>query len=150
MDLVAHLIAGNVKYEAIARGGDFVPGAPAVDVGADAAATYRETFAAMIEAWSQPGALDREIGLPRGQRGRAEIAAWIHLAETLTHGWDVARATSQDPSFDDDVVAACLAECQQRTPPVRSPESPFADAVPNDGPLIDQLAGYLGRDVSAF
>lgn len=94
------MIAGNVKYEGIARGDDFAPGAPAVDVGADPATTYQKTFAAMVEAWRTPGALEREIGLPKGARGPAEVAAWIHLGETLGHGWDLARSTNQDPDFD--------------------------------------------------
>jgi uncharacterized protein (TIGR03086 family) len=148
-DLVTHVIAGNVKYAGIARGDDFVPGAPTVSIGADPAATYAETLAAMVEAWQQPGALEREIGLPRGVRGPAEVAAWIHLGETLGHGWDLARATDQAPWFDDDIVSACHAATKQRMPPQRGEESPFADARETDSDsLIDQLAAFLGRDVS--
>jgi len=148
-DLVRHLIAGNVKYTGIALGDDFTPGAPDVEIGADAAATYRRTLAEMLEGWRQPGALAREIGLPREQRGPAEVAAWIHLTETIGHGWDLARATQQDPRFDDDVVVACLEQCQRRMPAQRGEGSPFADATDGEGhPLVDQLAAYLGRDLS--
>ena len=144
-DLVTHLVAGNVKYGEIAAGGDFQPGAPDVSIGEDPAATYRETLERMLAAWRVPGALDREIGLPRG-RGRAETAAWIHLAETLGHGWDLATATGHPAGFDDEIVAACLAECRHRMPAERPPTSPFADAVAVEGgPLIDELAAYLGR-----
>jgi uncharacterized protein (TIGR03086 family) len=144
-DLVSHVVAGNVKYRAIAAGADFEPGAPEVPIGDDPAAAYRETLQEMLAAWRVPGSLAREIGLPRG-RGRAEVAAWIHLAETLGHGWDLATATGQPADFDDDAVAACLAECRDRIPPERPPMVPFADAVSvQGGPLIDQLAGYLGR-----
>lgn len=148
--LVTHLVAGNVKYTGIARGHDFTPGAPEVALGDDAAATYRRTLAEMLEAWREPESLDREIGLPRGQRGRAEIALWIHLAETLGHGWDLAMATSQTAGFDDDVVVASLDECRRRMPAQRGEGSPFADAVHVDGPVIDELAAYLGRDVQAW
>ena len=144
-DLVTHLVAGNVKYQEIAAGGDFQPGAPDVSIGDDPVATYRETLERMLSAWRAPGALDREIALPRG-RGRAEAAAWLHLAETLGHGWDLATATTQSAGFDDVVVAACLAECRHRMPPERPPTSPFADAVSVEGGLlIDELAAYLGR-----
>lgn len=147
-DLVTHVVAGNVKYRRIAGGADFEPGAPEVAIGADAAATYRETLRDMLDAWRVPGALDREIGLPRG-RGRAEVAAWIHLAETLGHGWDLATATGQPAGFDDEVVAACLAECRGRMPAERPPMAPFRDAVKVEGgPLIDQLAAYLGRSLA--
>jgi uncharacterized protein (TIGR03086 family) len=145
-DLVRHLIAGNVKYTAIAQGGQFTSDVPVVTVGNDAAERYRQTLAQMLEAWRAPGALDREIDLPRGQRGPAEVAAWIHLAETLGHGWDLATATGQEPGFEDDVVTACLDECRRRMPPHRGSGSAFADAVDApDGPPIRQLAAYLGR-----
>jgi len=148
-DLIAHVIAGNVKYAEIARGADFVPGAPSVQLGDDPAATYRATLDDMLAAWHEPGALDREIGLPRGQRGPAEVAAWLHLAETLCHGWDLARSLGLDPGFDDEAVAASLDECRRRMTPERPAQSPFEDArEPADGPLIDTLAAYLGRDVT--
>jgi len=144
-DLVNHVVAGNVKYQGIAGGADFESGAPEVSIGADPAATYRTSLQDMLAGWRVPGALDREIGLPRG-RGRAEIAAWIHLAETLGHGWDLATATGQPAGFDDEVVGVCLAECRGRIPPERPPMVPFRDAVSVEGgPLIDQLAAYLGR-----
>jgi uncharacterized protein (TIGR03086 family) len=148
-DLVRHLIAGNVKYTGIARGDDFTAGVPDVTVGDDPAANYQLTLSEMLVAWHAPGALDREIGLPRGKRGRAEVAAWIHLAETLGHGWDLAVATGQAPGFDDDVVLACLEECRRRMPAQRDEASPFADAVNiAQGTPIDQLAAYLGRTPS--
>jgi uncharacterized protein (TIGR03086 family) len=147
--LVAHLVAGNVKYTDIARGSDFTPGAPDVALGDDAAATYRDTLAEMLQAWREPGALEREVGLPRGQRGRGELALWLHLAETLGHGWDLAVATGQPARFDDDVVMASLEECRRRMPAERGEGSPFADARYVDGPPIDELAAYLGRDVGA-
>jgi uncharacterized protein (TIGR03086 family) len=148
-DLVTHLVAGNVKYQGMAAGQDFEQGAPDVSIGDDPAATYRDTLEGLLAAWRVPGSLDREIGLPRG-RGRAEVAAWMHLAETLGHGWDLATATGQTPGFDDDAVAACLAECRGRIPPERPSIVTFADAVSIEGgPLIDQLAAYLGRSPSA-
>lgn len=148
-DLVRHLVAGNVKYTGIANGDSWRPGAPDVEVGEAPAETYARTARELLDAWRKPGVMDREIDLPRGLRGPAEKALWIHLAETLVHGWDLARATGQTPAFDGDVVAAGLADVRGRTPPRRGPESPFADArtPPAGAPLIDQLAAYMGRDV---
>jgi uncharacterized protein (TIGR03086 family) len=149
-DLIAHVVAGNVKYTDIAKGGDWRPGGVDVDVGDDAAATYRRTVNEMLEAWRQPGALDREMALPRGQRGRSEVALWIHLAETLVHGWDLAKATGQDPVFDAEVVEASLAECRSRVPPERPEGSAFRDPVPVGASAtpLERLAAYLGRNVS--
>ncbi len=150
-DVVAHLIAGNVKYTEIGRGGDWSRGAPPVELEEDPSAMYRRTVEAMLEAWEQPGVLDREVTLPDG-RGRAVSALYLHLGETLVHGWDLAMATGQDPSFDVEVVEASLVH-YQRWLPVRRPEgSPFSDAtgVDEHAPAIHRLAAYLGRDVSAW
>jgi uncharacterized protein (TIGR03086 family) len=148
-DLVAHIVAGNVKYTGIAKGDDWLPGGVEVDLGDDPVATYRRTVAEMLEAWRQPGALDHEIALPRGQRGRSEVALWIHLAETLVHGWDLARATGRAPVFDAEVVEASLAECLTRVPAQRPEGSAFRDPVPVDASAtpLERLAAYLGRNV---
>ncbi len=122
-DLVIHLIAGNLKYTEIARRGDWSRGVPPVELRDDPSEMYRRTVETMLEAWQQPGALDREITLPRG-RGRAESALYLHLGETLVHGWDLAMATGQDPSFDVEVVEASLAQYQSWLPACRPEGSP--------------------------
>ena len=149
-DVIAHVVAGNVKWTGIAKGVEWRPGAVDVDLGDDAAATYERTAREMLEAWRQPGALERETTLPGGERGRSEVALWIHLAEALVHGWDVATATGQDPGFDADVVNASLAECQSRVPPERPQGSRFGDPVPVGASAtpLERLAAYLGRNVS--
>jgi uncharacterized protein (TIGR03086 family) len=150
-DLVAHVVSGNVKYTGIARGDDWRPGGPDIDLGGDPVVTYRRTVDAMLDAWREPGALEREIELPRGRRGRSEVALWIHLAETLVHGWDLAKATGQEPVFDPDAVEASLADCQSRVPPQRAEGSPFRDptSVGEDATPLERLVAYLGRDISA-
>src|SRR5947209_15952134 len=75
-DVVAHVVGGNVKWTGIAKGVEWRPGAVDVDLGDDAAATYRRTAREMLDAWRQPGALDRVTAIPGGQRGRSEIAVW--------------------------------------------------------------------------
>ena len=78
------------------------------------------------------------------------MALWIHLAETLVHGWDLARATGQDPVFDPEVVEASLRECLGRVPAERPEGSAFRDPVPLEGSAtpLDRLAAYLGRNIS--
>lgn len=150
-DLLTHLIAGNVKYIQIGRGKEWTRGAPDVLLDDDPGAMYRRTMDEMLEAWEHPGALDRETALPVG-RGRAELALYLHLGETLVHGWDLARATGQPPGWDAEVVEASLAQFSSWLPAQRPPGSPFADAaaVSPDAAPIDRLAAYLGRDVGAW
>lgn len=148
-DLLTHLVAGNVKYTEIGRGKEWDRGVPDVALDDDPGSLYRRTLEAMLEAWDQPGALDRETALPVG-RGRAEGALYVHLGETLVHGWDLARATGQSPPWDADVVEASLAQFRTWLPPQRRPGAPFSDAaaVSADAAAIDRLAAYLGRDVA--
>ncbi len=149
--LVAHVVAGNLKYTEIAQGKDWSRGAPEVELDDDPAAMYRRTVDAMLESWERPGVLERETPLPVG-RGPAEAALFLHLGETLVHGWDLAMATGQTPVFEDDVVEASLIQFRSWLPPQRPPGSPFADAMllTADAAPIDRLAGYLGRDVPAW
>ncbi len=150
-DLLAHVVAGNVKYTEIARGRDWARGAPDVELDDDPAAMYRRTIDAMLEAWDRPGVLERETPLPVG-RGPAEAALYLHLGETLVHGWDLAMATGQQPAFDDDVVEASLSQFMSWLPPQRPPESPFSNArvLGEEAAPLDRLAGFLGRDVAAW
>ncbi|HWI02516.1 MAG TPA: TIGR03086 family metal-binding protein [Acidimicrobiales bacterium] len=150
-DLLTHLIAGNVKYLEIGRGTEWARGAPDIFLDDDPGEMYRRTMDAMLEAWEQPGALDRETALPVG-RGRTESALYLHLGETLVHGWDLARATGQPPPWDAEVVEASHDQFRSWLPAQRPPGSPFADAaaVTPDAAPIDRLAAYLGRDVGAW
>lgn len=135
----------------IALGRDWSRGAPEIALDDDPAAMYRRTIDAMLKAWEQPGVLQRETPLPVG-RGPAEGALYLHLGETLVHGWDLAMATGQRPAFDDHVVEASLNQYRSWLPAQRPPGSPFSDAMVlgEDAALLDRLAGYLGRDVKAW
>lgn len=150
-DLLVHLIAGNVKYIEIGRGTEWARGAPDIVLDDDPGAMYRRTLDTMLDAWEQPGALDRDTALPVG-RGRAELALFLHLGETLVHGWDLARATGQRTPWDGDVVEASLTQFMSWLPAQRPPGSPFSDARPVDADAapIDRLAAYLGRDVGPW
>ena len=150
-DLLIHLIAGNVKYVEVGRGKEWARGAPDVVLDDDPGAMYHRTMDAMLQAWEQPGVLDRETALPVG-RGRAELALYLHLGETLVHGWDLARATGQPSAWSAEVVDACFDQFRSWLPVRRPAGSPFADAttVSPDATPIDRLAAYLGRDVEAW
>ncbi|HET9258439.1 MAG TPA: hypothetical protein VFO16_25020, partial [Pseudonocardiaceae bacterium] len=104
-------------------------------------------------AWKQPGALQRQLDSPAGRKP-AELALWVHLRETLVHGWDLAAATGQRPCFDHQMVQASLAHAQQLDPSstARPAGLGFANAMdtPAAAPPIIQLAAFFGRDVSIW
>jgi uncharacterized protein (TIGR03086 family) len=145
--LLAHLVSGNRRSQAVAEGEWPQRGGTAAEVlGDNPAAAYRETARALAEAWRRPGRLDRSYRLPFGDLP-GEAAVGMHLMETVLHGWDLARATGQDPGFDPEVVEAADRFARSSMPERRRPGSPFADAVeaPPVASAIDRLAAYAGR-----
>lgn len=72
--------------------------------------------------------------------------AGIAFMEHVTHAWDIAKATGQDASFPDDLVKECLEVVTPMDAMLRMSGvcGPKID-VPADAPLIDQLAGFMGR-----
>ena len=72
------------------------------------------------------------------------------LIETVTHGWDLARATSQDFTFDDELSATALELARKYMPPDdKRPPEMMAPSVPIDeaAPTHDRLAAFMGRQV---
>ena len=155
--LLAHLVGGNARYAAVAEGKPMgrgpAEGKPmgrgpvAADLlGDDPAGAYQRSAAAVTAAWRDPALLDRPFDLPFGvMPGR--VAVGIHLIETVAHGWDLARATGQQPAFDPDVVQAAAYFAQSSLTGERPPGAPFAAPVlaADDRPELDRLAAFLGR-----
>jgi len=161
--LLTHLVGGNLRYAALARGepirqGPARGGNPATDLlGDDPASAYRRSAASVDAAWRDPALLDQMFDLPIGTLpGRAALT--LHLVETITHGWDLAKATGQRPAFDPDVVRAATQFVRPvvraatqfvrpDAPGARPPSAAFAAPVPvaDDLPELDRLAASLGR-----
>lgn len=119
--LLAHLVSGNRRSQAVAEGERPQRGGTAAEVlGDNPAAAYRETARALAEAWRRPGRLDRSYRLPFGDLP-GEAAVGMHLMETVLHGWDLARATGQDPGFDPEVVEAADRFARSSMPKRRRP-----------------------------
>lgn len=114
-----------------------------------------------IAAWDAARLTD-DVTLPWATlRGADALATYVN--ELLVHTWDLARATGQDPTFDDDAVAVAEAIMHQELPdPARGPmweefkaqmpegipfEPPFDDAVPvpDDASPIERLVAWNGR-----
>jgi uncharacterized protein (TIGR03086 family) len=88
----------------------------------------------------------------------ARVALGVRIVDTVTHGWDLARATGQQPAFDPEIAQIALVFAERSfgeartsgapfTPPLPIPGTPFAPPVPisEDAPAIDRLAAMLGR-----
>ena len=145
--LIAHLVAGNVRFLGVAEGKRAERGPVTPDVlGDDPAGAYRRSAEALKQAWRDPARLDQQCELPFGvMPGRAALA--VHLVETVAHAWDLAKATGQQPAFDPDVIQAAAQFAHSTLPEDRPPGTPFAAPVPvaDDLSALDRLAAFLGR-----
>jgi uncharacterized protein (TIGR03086 family) len=143
--VIAHLTRGNENTAAAARGEPRNPD-PIADVGGDPAGAYRRSAAAVKAAWHDPAQLRAEYPSPFGPiPGQALLT--LRMADNLTHGWDVAHATGQKPSYDEDIVQTAMDFAQTRLAGNRGPGGAFGPpvSVSADLPTIDRLAAFLGR-----
>ncbi len=112
----------------------------------DVLATYRDRMEQGRLAWADPAAPGRLVEAPFG-RVPGAVVLGVYLSENLTHGWDLATATGQDPEADPALVGPAYATMQRALPPTGregfpfgAPVEPAADAGPTE-----RLANWLGR-----
>jgi len=143
--LVNHLVSGNLAFVILVTGTE-PPVRDADHLGDDPFFAFRASADLLAAALRTPGVEARTYPLPFGRVPGSALAG-IRITECLGHGWDLARATGQPSGFPDNVAARGLAEARNqlrgRSPGPFAPEKP----VPDGAPVIDQLAGFLGRSV---
>ncbi len=98
-------------------------------------------------AWADDAKLDALVEVPWGKiPGRFALGGYIQ--EILTHGWDLAQATSQETERDPELALRALETARRILPPDnRGDDIPFGPVVeisPDAGPYA-QLAAWLGR-----
>jgi uncharacterized protein (TIGR03086 family) len=164
--LCGHLLAVAQRVRNVGRGeSPFSVGETVGDVADDGwTDAWQQVGDEVAEAWADDATLDRIVELPWATLpGGATLVMWA--SEISVHSWDLARATGQQPAWDDAVLAASLESMQQALPAegrieafeaarAQMPEGqedfsyPFAAAVelPEDAPLIDRLVAWTGRD----
>ncbi|WP_245887844.1 TIGR03086 family metal-binding protein [Geodermatophilus tzadiensis] len=105
-----------------------------------------EQLDALAAAWRDPAAHEG-MTAAGGVEMPAEVAVVVALDEVVVHGWDVAVATGQPYTVDDEGAEACRAFADSfgdddRPPDLYGPRVP----VPDDAPALDRLLGATGRD----
>jgi uncharacterized protein (TIGR03086 family) len=154
-DLVEHVIEEHRWVAPLLHGQDLESAAKVVDgsrslpvnggVGANLAQEWDEAAIASAEAFTAPGALDRDVELSRGPTPARQYAEEMIFDLTI-HAWDLAQAIGYDGSLPDNVVSALYAEVAGMgdmsgsglfKPPVE---------VPDDAPTIDKLVAATGRN----
>ncbi len=77
----------------------------------------------------------------------APMIGGMVLGEFVVHGWDLARATGQEPEWDDEVLSFVYRELEMTAEQGRE-MGVYANrvAVPDTASLLDKLLGMTGRD----
>ncbi len=147
--LVNHMIGGLYMFDAAARSTSIQMAELEKDFVQDGAATaYEQAANQLCETVGVDGVIMNKWELPFGSMP-GMIAVGIGIMESVQHGWDLAKATGQTPSFDTELLEICMRtakmmpEEQARNPRVFGPEQ----SAPEGAPLADQLAAFLGRTV---
>ena len=110
-------------------------------------AAYDRAAAESAQAWQEPGVLDRELKAAWGP-SPGERVCRLNLADTVVHGWDVARATGRSTDdFDPELAEAALAFMHEMMKPEYRGGPGFGPEVdvPAGAPVYDRLAGFAGR-----
>ena len=145
--LLRHMIAGNERFAAVARG-EPIESRPVLGtfVGDDAAPAYRASAAEVSAAWHAPGVLERRVRLPIGEVP-GDVALAIHTVETIVHGWDLAKATGQPTEIQPELCAVAWEATRGIGDDLRGAGRPFGPAVsvPPTASDTDRLVAWLGR-----
>ena len=142
--LLNHMIGGlEMLWDAAAGGSPAMPDGD--QFGDDPGKVYDERAAKLLDVIKQPGALDKTWTMPFAPMPGQAMAS-IAFVEHVTHGWDLAKATGQDTTIPDDLIAECRSvvepmEAMWRMDGVCGP----AVEVPADASETDKYAGFMGR-----
>lgn len=145
--LLDHLLNNLIGWAATVRGQERPSddASPLADAGEDVAAAWEPARAAALEAFGEPGALDREVQSRRGPSSARMLAAIASL-ELMLHGWDVARAVGAPTDFDPELAEELLAS-GRKLMEGRPRGAAFGEeqSAPSGATAADRLAAFYGR-----
>lgn len=147
--LVEHLVGKNRVFLALLaeqpppRRGDGVPSDQLTDA-------FRESADSLLEAFGQPGVLERSYRGPLGLATGAERLN-IRMYDLLAHGWDLAQALGVPARLPEDAAEQSLAFARADGRAVQPGGGCFSPPRPvgAKAPAIIRLVAFLGRDVAA-
>lgn len=146
--LVSHLVSGNLWAAELGAGRTIEEVGHRLDgdrLGADPTAAYAASAKAASDVFGRPGALEAPCAVSYGPVP-GSVYAGHRFIDVLIHGWDLATATGQDATLDDDLVEACLQVTEPQAGMLRA-SGAFAEGVPvpPDASAQTRLLATLGR-----
>lgn len=144
-DVVAHSIGMNQMIAGFTKG-IHARGAQH-EVPADPRAEWQASFAGLLEALDQPGALQSVAKTPWGELAVDKFLgfAWV---DPVVHTWDLAKATGQAPTLDAELVATGTKQLERAGDSLVG-EGRFHPAVSTSSDdAIERFIALTGRDPS--
>jgi uncharacterized protein (TIGR03086 family) len=147
--LLGHLVAVLRRIAHVATGGAAVDIPLEVEPIPDdgwAGAWVRERRR-VEQAWWDDAMLARTVRAPWGEVPGANALAG-YTQELITHSWDLAAALHRTEALDEELGEQALRMARRFIPAEgRGGRAPFGEVVevPDDAPVYDRLAGWLGR-----
>jgi uncharacterized protein (TIGR03086 family) len=144
--LLNHLIGWIQVFDAGCHDRTFDGDPSSYQFGSEPAAEFRTAADSLVAGWESLG-FDRQVRIMSGEMP-SEMAFNITVMEYLTHGWDLAIATSQRVPFTEQEADETLARARRTLPPeTRGDGSAFGEVVPvsEAAPAVDRLVAFLGR-----
>jgi uncharacterized protein (TIGR03086 family) len=145
--LVNHVIGGNHLYAEAATGRTADWGTREDDrLGDDPVAAYQGSARAVTAAFAGLDLVADRLVMPFGELPASQAVA-VHFVDVLTHGWDLATATGQDPTLDPELATAALDIVAGYPPEAWGTPQFFAHQVPvpDSSPPHIRLVALLGR-----
>ena len=107
---------------------------------------YQVQAGRAVAAWSDPNAWAGDRGVMGNATPAKDIAAML-IAETVLHGWDIAKATGQDYQCSQELADALLQTVEAQGEMFRQYQG-FAAIVPvpDDADAFDRALSLSGRD----
>jgi uncharacterized protein (TIGR03086 family) len=148
--LLTHLVGVGHRVAAVGRGEPQTGRLGVRDVAQGGwAAAFDQMREEARSSWEDDAVLERKMELPFGTFDGATVAG-IYSMELTAHTWDLAKATGQVATLDEELATAVLPIAHVALPTAdRGEFIPFEPvvAVAPDASAYDRLAAYLGRCV---
>jgi uncharacterized protein (TIGR03086 family) len=101
----------------------------------------------LVAAWSVPEAWQGTTSMGGPRDLPAQMIGAMAVGEVVVHGWDLARATGQAVSWDEELLAYLHDEVARTAELGREMQAYGAEVpVPRTAPMLDRMLGLTGRD----
>ncbi len=146
--VLTHMITGGGQFAFLFRGETPPTQEPAPPTDEVLVKHFQTTMEDLLDAVHSPGAMERVITAPLGEMPGDAFARLVAF-DGLIHGWDLAQATGQPYTIDEDVVAAVDEFARQAITPEMRDSGMFGDPTcpPPWAGTLERLVAFSGRSV---